>query len=93
MVWNAVDLTSRSFSAGPGSLAGVTFAPDQRTLYAVGAGGSVLAFDLAGGRGAAATLPDSGEALVRLACGLTGRGMTPEEWQTYLPGRSFQQLC
>lgn len=85
-----------SFTAGPEPMTGVWFGAGARTLYTVGGDGAVLAIDLTGGRGIGATLAstlDSDPALVALACGLAGRGLTPEEWAAQLPDRPFQQTC
>jgi hypothetical protein len=74
----------------------VWFAPAGDTLYAVGTDGAVLAFDLTGGRGvgtAAAGAADTDPALVSIACRITGRSMTADEWRSYLPDRPFQQIC
>ncbi len=97
VVWSIDTLSPlRSFTAGPAPTTAVWFAPDARTLYAAGADGALLAFDLTGERGIGATVAstvDTDPALVSLACGLAGRGMTPDEWATYLPDRPFQQTC
>jgi WD40 repeat protein len=97
VVWGLATLSpQRSFTAGPTPMTAVWFAPDARTLYTASGTGSVLAFDLTGGRGIARTLastPDTDPALVTLACGLAGRGLTPEEWSQHLPDRDYQQTC
>jgi WD40 repeat protein len=73
LVWGAADLAPRrSFTTGATPLARVSFAPDQRTLFAVGTDGSVVAFDLAGGRGVGTGLPDANPGLLTLACRLAG---------------------
>jgi hypothetical protein len=76
-------------------MTGVSFTPDAQTLVTVGAGGAVLAFDLTGTRGVAASIAAAGSesALVTLACGLAGRGLTSDEWRTFLPDRPFQHIC
>jgi WD40 repeat protein len=97
VVWNLADLSPvHSFTVGASQLTAVRFSPDNRTLLVVGADGGVLAFDLTGGRGVGAALtttPDTDPALVQLACRLAGRGLTGDEWRTYLPDRAFQQVC
>jgi WD40 repeat protein len=97
VVWNLADLSPvHNFTVGPSQVTAVRFSPDSRTLLVVGADGAVIAFDLTGGRGVGAALtttPDSGPALVVLACRLAGRGLTTDEWHTYLPDRPFQQVC
>jgi WD40 repeat protein len=97
VVWSLETLTPlRSFTAGPTPMTAVWFAPDARTLYTASGDGSVLAFDLTGGRGVGtelASTSDTDSTLVTLACGLTGRGMNAEEWGTHLPDRPYQQTC
>src|SRR5690606_5941226 len=96
-VWSLATLSPlRSFTAGPTPMTTVWFAPDARTLYTAGGDGSVLAFDLTGSRGVGTTLAstvDTDPALLTLACGLTGRGLTPQEWAVHLPDRPYQQTC
>jgi DNA-binding SARP family transcriptional activator/WD40 repeat protein/predicted AAA+ superfamily ATPase len=97
VVWNSASLTPvRSFSAGPLPMSAVAFASDNRTLYTVGAGGTMVAWDLTGSRGIATTLSgttDGDAGLLTLACTLAGRDLTPQEWQTYLPDRPYQDVC
>ena len=97
VVWGLASLSPvRSFAAGVTGTADVTFAADNRTLFVLGSKGTVIAFDLTGSRGVGAALastPDDDPALLALACGLAGRGLTPEEWASYLPDRPFQQVC
>jgi dipeptidyl aminopeptidase/acylaminoacyl peptidase len=70
VMWsNATAAPLRSFSAGPVPMTAVAFASDNQTLYAVGANGTALAFDLTGNRGVATVLAgtaDSDPALLRL---------------------------
>jgi WD40 repeat protein len=97
IVWSLDTLSPlRSFSAGPGPMTAVWFAPDARTLYTAGGDGSVLAFDLTGERGIGATVAatlDTDPALLTLSCELAGRGLTPQEWATHLPDRAYLQTC
>jgi DNA-binding SARP family transcriptional activator/WD40 repeat protein/MoxR-like ATPase len=92
-LWNAGTLApGRTFAAGVGPMTSVWFGHAGGALYVVGADGAVLAFDLAGGRGIAATTANDAD-LVSVACRLAGRAMTADEWRAYLPGRPFQQIC
>jgi WD40 repeat protein len=96
VIWSLDALSPlRSINVGTAPMTGVSFTPDARTLITVGAGGAVLAFDLSGSQGLAARLAEarSDSALVALACGLAGRGLTVEEWKSLLPDRSFQHIC
>jgi WD40 repeat protein len=38
-------------------------------------------------------IPTETEDLVRLACEVAGRSMTPDEWEQYLPGRTYSETC
>jgi DNA-binding SARP family transcriptional activator/WD40 repeat protein len=97
LLWSTADLAPlRGFDAGTAPMTAVWFAPDARTLYAVGADGALLAFDLTGDRGIGAEAAGTAEtdpALVSLACRLAGRGLSTDEWRTYLPDRPFEQIC
>jgi WD40 repeat protein len=97
VVWSLATLSPlRSFTAGPVPMTGVRFAPDARTLYTVGGSGTILAFDLTGGRGVGTTLastPDNDPSLIAIACRIAGRGLTPEEWARHLPDRRYRQTC
>jgi WD40 repeat protein len=97
VVWSTETLTPlRSVSAGPMPMSSVRFAADNQTLYSVGAGGTLVAWDLTGSRGIATVLAsttDSDEGLLSLACSVAGRDLTEAEWRRYLPDRSYQDVC
>jgi WD40 repeat protein len=76
-----------------GSVRVVRFAADGGMLYTVGADGSLFAWDLTGARGVGARVGGNTATLIALACTLAGRDLTPREWQTYLPHRSYRHVC
>jgi WD40 repeat protein len=95
ILWDTATLQPIKTLAGHGSpVRVVRFAIDGRTLYTVGDDGSLLAWDLTGTRGVGGRLAHASPAAVLgLACALAGRDLTPQEWQTYLPSRSYQHVC
>jgi len=98
IVWDAATLQPlKALTGHGGAVRVVRFGGDGAMLYTVGADGSLFAWDLTGVRGVAtksgARSGDATTTSIALACGLAGRDLSPQEWQTYLPHRSYRHVC
>ena len=65
----------------PADVIGVAFTGDGRTLATRSRSGSVRLWDMDGGH------------WTELACSIVNRNLTPEEWDTFLPGESYRPAC
>jgi WD40 repeat protein len=64
----------------------VAFAPDGHTLATASADKTVILWDYNG-------LNRIRDKLVERACRIAGRGLTTEEWSTYVPGLPWADTC
>jgi hypothetical protein len=64
-----------------GQLAAAAFTPDGHNVVVVSATGAGWVWDV-----------DPSDWLER-ACAVAGRSLTPQEWQEFLPDRSYHATC
>jgi WD40 repeat protein len=94
IVWDAGTLQPvKALTGHGGAVRMVRFSADGGMLYTVGADGSLFAWDLTGKRGVGGRSGGNTSASIALACALAGRDITEQEWQTYLPNRSYRHVC
>ncbi len=94
IVWQADTLQPVKALAGHGGpVLVVRFGADGQMLYTVGEDGALFAWDLTGARGVGVRSDTESTALIALACTLAGRDLSQQEWQTYLPDRSYRHVC
>jgi WD40 repeat protein len=94
IVWDAgTSQPVKALTGHGGAVRTVRFGADGAMLYTVGADGSLFAWDLTGKRGVGGRSGGNTSASIVLACALAGRDITAQEWQTYLPNRSYRHVC
>jgi WD40 repeat protein len=79
-------VSAATLRAHTDSLTGAAFSPDGRLLATASKDGTAVVWNIGG-------LPDVAADPTRLACDIAGPGLTPEEWERYLPGLPYQRPC
>jgi WD40 repeat protein len=90
-LWNVEDpaqpvLLGLPITAGQGSINAIALSPDGTTLVVGDPQGTVILWDLAG-------LHDLIDHPAELACARTGRGLDHAEWDRYIDGLPYQDIC
>ena len=91
-MWNTTDPATPTLLGAPltgsdvGEVYAVTFAPDGNVLASAGADGTVRLWNLTG-------LTELRDHVMRRACTITGGGLTRAEWDRYIEGLPYVDVC